>query len=205
MYTEQRTSSRTQSRDVSNLLVISCNLRVCVPPSVPLVSRLLTATRSQAESALFNVSDFIAENDRIVRDIDSLISRLSTVHSSIGLVSPPSINNTLTYSLSPLTPFRSTPQSDCPLNQLSVELFPISLFNLRLAASWGVESNLMTSTSTCGPRPSIRHQAYCSMLVQSGSQISRIGLSQKHERYTIIVVYWEHCVLRTVGHRMWCG
>lgn len=68
----------------SNLL----HLTVCVPPSVPLVSRLLTATRSQAETALFNVSDFIAENDRIVRDIDSLISRLSTVHSNIGLVSP---------------------------------------------------------------------------------------------------------------------
>lgn len=75
-------------------------MQCSIPPSVPLVSRLLTATRSQAEAALFNVSDFIAENDRILKDIDSLISRLSTVHASIGLVSPPSMINSFH-----LTPF----------------------------------------------------------------------------------------------------
>ena len=53
---------------------------------VPLVSRLLSATSNQAQAALSNVTSFLADNNRIVRDIDSLIARLSSVHSSIALV-----------------------------------------------------------------------------------------------------------------------
>ena len=57
----------------------------CVLP-VPLISRLLMATEVQAKAAIANISGFLSENERILADIDSLISQLSDVHASISLV-----------------------------------------------------------------------------------------------------------------------
>jgi hypothetical protein len=49
----------------------------------------LTATQTQAQAFQLNVTSFIAENDRIVKDIDSLIARLSSVHTSIAMINSP--------------------------------------------------------------------------------------------------------------------
>lgn len=63
----------------SNLSILSHNV-------VPLVVRLLEATESQAQAALSNITSFLNKNERILRDIDSLIARLSDVHASVALV-----------------------------------------------------------------------------------------------------------------------
>ena len=50
------------------------------------ISTFLNATRVAGEAFKVNVSQFIAENDRIITEIDTLIAGLGDIHSRINRV-----------------------------------------------------------------------------------------------------------------------
>ena len=55
--------------------------------TVDSITMFINATRLSAEQLVINVSSFIEENEQIISDIDSLIARLSDIHSRVNTVS----------------------------------------------------------------------------------------------------------------------
>lgn len=56
------------------------------PPPVPTIRRFLRATRVIADVLERNITNFLTENDRIIANIDSLISGLEETHTLINRV-----------------------------------------------------------------------------------------------------------------------
>lgn len=54
--------------------------------AVPSVELFLNATREAVDQFVFNISTFIAENDRIIGEIDDIIAGLADIHSRVNKV-----------------------------------------------------------------------------------------------------------------------
>ena len=70
---------------VSVLRILVCDIAV-VAAAVGSIGLFLNATRDAVDQFVFNVTSFIAENERIIAEIDDIIAGLADIHSRVNKV-----------------------------------------------------------------------------------------------------------------------
>lgn len=80
---------RTCTNPIGNDVLGLYRSFVFSPYAVDSIELFLNATRERVSEFMFNTTTFIAENDRIISEIDDLIAGLADVHSRVNKVRGP--------------------------------------------------------------------------------------------------------------------